>query len=556
MIFTALLGLIVLLPMVGVALGSLRGMADGQAWRDLWLDTQTWPAWGMSVWTGIAATVLSWWLSAWMLAQVWTRAQPQPHQATRSGWAIAAMLATPHAALAIGLLAWLSPSGWLIRLISPWLTGWDFPPAWPTSQDPWGLGLILTLVSKEIPFLWWSAATQWARDDVSRRWRDEYAVALTLGYTPKQAFWRVIWPQLAPRLSWPLWAVLAYSLTVVDVALVIGPTSPPTLAVLAWQWLRDADAALQPQGAAASGVLALSVVLGAGVWGLARWGMKSWHFGLQGFNIKNDSNPLKISVSSSYFNSFSFDAIALLWLVYAAVWWGLALGSVMGSWPFPALWPESWSVRAWHSVWHSAATLGSTVGLAMAASGLSLLWCVAWLECAPRAWERRLRPIVMLPLVWPHLLWAVGLYQAALYFEAEGFGMAVLLAHISVVLPYVLLSLSPAYLGFDPRAAHLSASLGHPRGVFLWRVKWPLLRRALASAWAVGVAVSIGQYVATLYVGAGAWATVTTEAVHMAAGGQRALASAYAGLQALLPLLAFGVAAWVGRPRRFQKQSP
>jgi putative thiamine transport system permease protein len=51
-------------------------------------------------------------------------------------------------------------------------------------------------------------------------------------------------------------AVLAYSLTVVDMALVIGPTAPPTLAVLAWQWLLDGDVAINAQGAAAAGALA------------------------------------------------------------------------------------------------------------------------------------------------------------------------------------------------------------------------------------------------------------------------------------------------------------
>ena len=63
------------------------------------------------------------------------------------------MLATPHAAFAIGLAFLLAPSGWLLRGLSPWLTGFDFPPPWPTTQDPWGLGLIAALVLKEIPFL-------------------------------------------------------------------------------------------------------------------------------------------------------------------------------------------------------------------------------------------------------------------------------------------------------------------------------------------------------------------------------------------------------------------
>jgi putative thiamine transport system permease protein len=124
-----------------------------------------------------------------------------------------------------------------------------------------------------------------------------------------------------------------------------------------------------------------------------------------------------------------------------------------------------------------------------------------------------------------------------------------------MVLPYVLLALSPAYLGFDARYAQLNASLGHVVWQFLWRVKWPLLRRSLASAAAVGFAVSVAQYLPTLYLGAGRYASVTTEAVTLASGGQRSLTSAYAGLQIVLPVLVFALAAWVGRPRRFRKRS-
>jgi putative thiamine transport system permease protein len=85
----------------------------------------------------------------------------------------------------------------------------------------------------------------------------------------------------------------------------------------------------------------------------------------------------------------------------------------------------------------------------------------------------------------------------------------------------------------------------------LWQVKWPLLRSALAAALAVGFAVSVAQYLPTLYVGAGRFQTVTTEAVTLASGGQRALTAAFAWLQWLLPMLMFGLAALWGRPRRW-----
>jgi putative thiamine transport system permease protein len=161
-----------------------------------------------------------------------------------------------------------------------------------------------------------------------------------------------------------------------------------------------------------------------------------------------------------------------------------------------------------------------------------------------------------LPLVLPAVLWAVGLYSVVLPWRLEGQWLGLWLAHALMALPYVLLALEPAYQAVDPRQRAVVASLGHGRWAYLLRIQWPLLRRALASAWAVGFAVSVAQYLPTLYVGAGRWATVTTEAVSLAAGGQRALMSAYAALQMLLPVLAFALAAWLGRPRQFEKIAP
>ncbi|MDO8905367.1 ABC transporter permease [Hydrogenophaga sp.] len=539
----ALLALVAL-PVLATAAMAMGALLDASAWRALWHDTQWRRALGLSAWTGLASTLLAWWCSAALLAQGFVR-----RSLVRLLRGLPVMLATPHAAFAIGLVFLVAPSGWLLRLFSPWLTGFNFPPPWPTTQDPWGLGLIVALVAKEIPFLLWTAATQLQRDDVRRRWQAEHAIAQTLGYAPRRAFWRVVWPQLAPRLFWPLMAVLAYGLTVVDMALVIGPAAPPTLAVLAWQWLRDADLAINAQGAAAGGVLAIAVLLlGAGWRGaqLALSTLSRYPSGRRG------QAPLTGS-EECHAGSLTWSFIALTSL-YGAVLLVLAVGSVAGVWPFPYLWPERLTDQAWISVWASRGTVFNTLGLAAASAGLALAWSVAWLELAPRRWDNALRPVLYLPLVLPTVLWVVGLYALALQWRIEGHWIGLLVAHSLMALPYVSLALSPAYLGFDPRYGQLSASLGHGRWSLLWRIKWPLLRRALAASAAVGFAVSVAQYLPTLYIGAGRFTTVTTEAVTLAAGAQRSLTSAYAWLQFVLPVLGFALAAWVGRPRQFKVQ--
>ena len=72
-----------------------------------------------------------------------------------------------------------------------------------------------------------------------------------------------------------------------------------------------------------------------------------------------------------------------------------------------------------------------------------------------------------------------------------------------------------------------------------------MLTRAILTAAAVGFAVSVGQYLPTLLIGAGRLTTITTEAVALASGGNRRVIGVYAFLQMLLPVLGFAVATLV-----------
>lgn len=491
----------------------------------------------MTLWTGLASTAIAYALCAWFVSRTFGLRV----------WALVVrmlgpMLAVPHVAFAVGLVFLIAPSGWLLRAVSPWLTGFSQPPAWLTSQDPWGIGIVAVLVLKEVPFLLWAIATQLQRDDVGRRLGLELRAAQTIGYARHTAFWQVVWPQLAPRITWPLLAVLAYGLTVVDVAQVAGPSNPSTLSVLAWQWLQDASQITNAQGAIAGWLLVGTVIFSAVAWFVVtRW-------------LKHRKTPSgDRGVDGNKLNS-GIPALASLCIVYGAVLIALLAGSFSGLWPFPLFLPSTWSLGAWDSVWSSKSTVLTTVALAGASTALAMVWAVAWLECAPKTWDEAMRWALYLPLLLPSVLWVVGVHRLTMGLGLGASWSALIAAHSLAVLPYMVIALEPAYLGFDARYAQISASLGRNYGVFLLRVKWPILRASLCAAAAVGLAVSVAQYLPTLYVGEGRFATVTTEAVTLASGGQRSLVAAYAWLQWLIPATGFGLAAWLGRPRRYAHQ--
>jgi putative thiamine transport system permease protein len=539
----------VALPLLWSLGGAVAAGWDAAAWQALAQEPLLLQVLTLTLWTGLSSTALAVGATALLLcATVGQRSGNAAHPLSR--W-LAPLLAVPHAAFAIGLVALLAPSGWLLRLLSPWATGLSAPPPWPTTQDPWGLGLIAVLVLKEVPFLLWAALAHLQRPDVARRLQQELRLAHTLGYSAAQAWWRVGWPQLLPRLRAPLLAVLAYGLTVVDVSLIIGPTAPPTLAMLTWQWLQDADPATNAQGAAAAWVLALVLaVCAAALWAGMRWRIwrTRWTRGCTPGHAPAHGTPRQRM--GPYATGAPWPVATLL-AVYAAVMLALLMGSITGPWPFPDVLPMAWTPAAWSSVAGSHDSVWTTVWLGTGSACAALAWAVAWLEWAPARWQQRMAALWMLPLVLPAVLWVVGLHRLSIAWGLDTTATGLWLAHTLACLPYVLIALQGPYFGFDRRLQQVSATLGQPHAVFLLRVKWPLLRAPLAAALAVGFAVSVAQYLPTLYVGAGRFQTITTEAVTLAAGGQRSLSAAFAWLQWMLPVLVFGLAAWAGKARQW-----
>lgn len=511
-----------------------QGLAP-EAWRALAADPLTARALGLSIVSAVVSTVLALALTLWLVTHL---------QGTRA-WtflarALGPLLALPHAAFAIGLALLVMPAGVLARLLAP-LFAWQAPPDWPTVNDPWGIGLVAVLVAKETPFLLWNAFALLSRPEFALQLRGWRFSARTLGYADATLWWRVLWPLLLPRLAWPLLAVLAYGLTVVDLALIVGPAAPPTLALLAWQALQDAAPQRNAEGAAAAlllaATLALLVALGRAAWRAldAAWRARA----------RSGRRPRAHGAGAT-----ARAALFGLVVLYAIVALLLVASSLTGVWSFPSLLPQSWTLGAWQTVAGSARTLALSAGLGIVAALAALALVLLWFESTPAAWDERVMPLVLAPLVVPPLLLMVGLYTLALPLRLDGTLAGLAWVHTLAALPYVFVALAPAWRHFDPRYEQTALALGRSRWAFWWRIKRPLLAAPLAAAGAVGFAVSVAQYLPTLFIGAGRHATITTDAVTLASGGQRHGAAAFALLQALLPALGFGLAALVGLRQR------
>ena len=485
----------------------------------------------LCLWVGLASTALSLMLVILLLARF--------HEGYMF-WIVrrtlSPLLSVPHVAMAVGLAFVIAPSGLIFRIGSMFWARPLLPPDILTVHDRYGLALIGGLVLKEAPFIFLMCLAGLAQID-DRRMR---SLAASMGYSPSLAWLKTVLPRLYPQIRLPVLAVLAYAVSVVDMALILGPTTPPTLAVLTLRWMGEPDLNAQFVGSAAAIAVLLVTVFAITVWLLgervvaavsARW--------LQGGERQRGERVISGLAMAGGAIALSFILLSfaslILW-AFAESWLGarpVPDGFTMHNW---LAYARTFTAPLWNSV---------VIGVGSALIGLILV--IAVLERDVRAGEAggSVRALIYLPLLMPQIAFLPGL-QILLLSVGPAESLATTISvHLLFVLPYVYLSLSEPWTHFDARYRQTALALGASPNRALFSIRLPMMLRAVLTAFAVGFAISVGQYLPTLLLASGRLPTITTEAVAISAGGDRRLVALYALLQTLLPLIGFGLAGLV-----------
>ncbi|GAB2794936.1 ABC transporter permease [Halomonas shantousis] len=524
-------GLGLALPAAGIlpALGFETFSLD--AWRAWWALPGLAASFRVTLISGVGATLLALGLTlAWLLGGAAGRSSRKVERL------LLPLLATPHLALAVGLLLLLAPSGLLMRCVAQGL-GWVAPPL-AGLPDRHGVTLAVGLALKEAPFLMLMAQAGLTRLPL----KQYLETGRTLGYSPPQVMWRIVWPLLAPGLKLPLMAVLAYSLSVVDVAQVLGPSLAPTLAVRLVELWRDPDPAMRlPASVGAlmlaalvGGCLAIGDMLGR----ILQPPMRRWR--LDGRRRPRRLSRLSWRGGSLMLAGALAAVLVLPWRAFAERWF------------FPALWPQQWGVDAWRQGLEGLQpALVNTLMLGGASASLALGLAMACLE------HERERPLprgfalwIYVPLLLPQAGFLFGVQVVMLACGVAPGWPGVLLGHLLFCLPYAWLTLAGPWRGFDSHLEQVARLLGRTRWQALVQVRLRLLAGPLAISWAVAFAVSVAQYVPTVILGGGRVATLTTETLALAGGADPRLTAVGACLQAMLPLGVFVLAYRVRRMAR------
>lgn len=509
------------IPAVGLHEFSVAGFAD--VWR--------WTGVGQSLLLSAGSALLSTYgallLSFAVLMTLWS------HQ--RWHWVehcLSGLLALPHVAFAIGFAFLFAPTGMMARAF---VALFDYQVSTQDSawlvHDPHAFGLTLALALKETPFLLLMSIPVLQQLHV----QPLLTSGASLGYSPMQSWWKLVLPQWLRKMRFALFAVIAYSVSVVDVSLILGPTTPPTFAVLVWQWFSDPDLNQLPRAAAGAvvllglaGLMLLSVVL---IEALILRVFRGWlSSGRHGMSLPGKS-------------------VMMLVLSCAAIIFPLMLvWSVAQRWRFPSLWPSQFSDRFWLREWpNMLPTLSQSLWIALLSGTLALLLGVIAHEFRTRSRLALPAWVIVLPMLLPQISLLFGLQIATLFIAAEHYTLWVIWSHVFFAFPLVYLALDGPWKSYNPNYTRVALSLGKTPWQLFWQIKVPMLLPGLLYAWAVGISVSLAQYLPTLMLGGGRIATITTEAVALSSGYDRRVMAIYALWQALLPFIFFSLAVVISR---------
>jgi putative spermidine/putrescine transport system permease protein len=240
------LGLMTGLPQESASLKAYADLFSGQgiAGREFWGSLS------FSLWVSLASTLLSAFLA--LLLAFWASGR------RLDVLALNANLAFPHLIWAVMLLLLLSQSGLMARWAAA--LGWINQPAeFPVLvRDRFGVGIILSYIGKEVPFLALLVISVLRTQPVGYQ-----LVAENLGASRWQRIRYVTLPLVMPALLSGSLLVFAFVFSSYEVPALLGVNYPRMLPVLALRFFNDPDLNARADGMAISLLITVITLLAA-----------------------------------------------------------------------------------------------------------------------------------------------------------------------------------------------------------------------------------------------------------------------------------------------------
>jgi putative thiamine transport system permease protein len=434
---------------------------------------------------------------------------------------LAPLLSLPHLAIALGLV-FLFSDGSLFFVDS--------------GLPRKGLStLIIAIVIKEVPFflLIFSAI---GRQLPIKHWLLQ---GKALGYQDYRCWWFLVFPALLKQSRLALLAATAYTLSVVDVSLLVGPNIPELFAVSVYRW--QTSFAVGDQALAFWSNALLLILLAVSIF-ILYVHEKLAHAGCK--TLATQGSRFHLGKINPVFKAW----LPMLGLLTAVMVVVFALWSLEFNWHSDSFAITQLTTRLWQDEWlFFAVPLQNSLVIGLLAGLFGVALALIALELQRQTGKYWPDYYWLLAIILPQLSMVLGWQVMHIWSQGGYHSGWIVLSHLPFTFAYAYLVLKGPFQNVETRYELLAASFGYSSWQSWWLVRFRLLLPAIFTAFAIAFSVSIAQYIPTLMMGAGRVTTITTEAVAIGTGSQQDLIALYVLLQSILPFMAFFIAALLAR---------
>ncbi len=487
----------------------------------------------LSLFTGLVSTLLALFFSQVILLYLFkTRAY------NYIKIIISPLIALPHITMAIGLIFLFSPSGLFFRLISPWLTGFDRPPNIFIMPDEYGFFLILGLILKEIPFfilVSLSALQEFSAKKI-------FDLGKSLQNSNFSSWCILIFPLIYKKIRFVIFIVIAFTASVVDMSLILAPSTPSTLAIRILQTYQSSDADSLFIASNLALIQLFIIIILLLFWMVLEKIVSyklSFIFFMKILSFKTFFIK-KIVILTSVILFF----LSILGIISSLIW-GLS-----ANWYFPNFFPKSLTLDVFTNFYNeNKSIIFISIFISFIVSLISSLLTIIWVELIEILKIKKIyfEWIIFIPLFIPQISFLIGLQSFIIIFDFDSYLLPLIIIQLFYVIPYSFIILAPSLREIKKEIIIVATSLGKNRLQRLLSIKIPIVMSSLLTSFAIGMLVSFSLYTPVYFFGGGRITTLTVEALNLALSGSRQDLGVATFFQIIIPILILITVAYLSK---------
>ena len=352
----------------------------------------------------------------------------------------------------------------------------------------------------------------------------------------------LLFPLIYKRIRLIVFIVIAFAASVLDMSLLLAPSTPSTLAIRILQYYQSSETdSLFIASNLALIQLFVIVIL------LLMWLLLE----------KLVSNKFVFtylvracSYKNSFIKYFIFSLILILLAlslltIISSFLWGLG-----GNWFFPNLLPTSINIEIFVKFFNeNKSIILISIFIPLIVSLLSCVIVILWVELTESFNKKYyyFEGFIFLPLFIPQISFLIGIQSFLIPLNFSNFFIPLIIVELFYVIPYSFIILAPSFREIKKDIIKVAASLGKNRFERLIFIKIPIIMPTFLLSIAIGMLVSFALYTPVYFIGAGRVTTLTVEALNLALSGAKKDLGVATIFQIIIPIVILLSVSWYKR---------